>query len=59
VSPCTSTAAVIEYIVKYAVKPETKSASYNEMASVIIPFVNENRPYMSLVTKMMKKLIGE
>jgi ATP-dependent DNA helicase PIF1 len=59
VSPCTSTAAVIEYIVKYTVKPETKSASYKEMASKIIPFVNENRPYQSIVTKLMNKLIGE
>ena len=45
VSPCTSVAAVIEYIVKYAVKLETKSASYREMATKVIPFVNETRLY--------------
>jgi hypothetical protein len=59
VSLCTSVAAVIEYIVKYAVKPETKSASYREMATRVIPFVNETRPYQSMVTKLMNKLIGE
>jgi hypothetical protein len=42
---CTSVAAVIEYIVKYAVKLETKSASYREIATKVIPFVNETRPY--------------
>jgi ATP-dependent DNA helicase PIF1 len=59
VSLCTSTAAVIEYIVKYAVKPETKSALYKEMATKIILFVNEKRPYQLMVTKLMNKLIGE
>jgi hypothetical protein len=59
VSPCTSVATVIEYIVKYAVKPETKSASYREMATKVILFVNETRPYQSMVTKLMNKLIEE
>jgi hypothetical protein len=59
VSPCTSVAAVIKYIVKYAVKLETKLASYREMATRVIPFVNETRPYQSMVTKLMNKLIRE
>jgi ATP-dependent DNA helicase PIF1 len=59
VSPCTSIAAVIEYIVKYAVKPEKASLSYREMAEKIIPFVNEAKPYQSMVTKLMNRLIGE
>jgi hypothetical protein len=59
VSPCTSTAAVIEYIVKYAGKPETKSASYKEIATKIILYVNENRPYQSMVTMLINKLIRE
>jgi ATP-dependent DNA helicase PIF1 len=58
VSLCTSVAAVIEYIVKYTVKPEKASACYREMATRIIPFVNEARPYQSMVTKLMNKLIG-
>jgi ATP-dependent DNA helicase PIF1 len=59
VSPCTSIAAVIEYIVKYAVKPEKASLSFCEMAEKIIPFVNNARPYQSMVTKLMNRLIGE
>ncbi|CAE6994928.1 ATP-dependent DNA helicase PIF1 [Pyrenophora teres f. teres] len=52
-------AAMIEYIVKYAVKWEKASTSYREMAQLIIPFVNESRPYQSIVTKLMNKLISE
>jgi hypothetical protein len=59
VFPCTSAAPVTKYIVKYGVKPETKSASYGEVATRVIPFVNKTRPYQSMVTKLMNKLIGE
>jgi ATP-dependent DNA helicase PIF1 len=59
VSPRTSLAAVLEHIVKYAIKPEVLSLSYRQMAEKIIPFVNEARPYQSMVTKLMNKLIGE
>jgi ATP-dependent DNA helicase PIF1 len=59
VSPCTSIAAVIEYIVKYAVKPEKASLSYREMAEKIIPFVNEAKLYQSMVTKLINRLISE
>jgi hypothetical protein len=59
VSPCTSVAAVIDYMVKYAVKPQKASASYHEMATRVMHLVNEARPYQSMVTKLMKKLIGE
>jgi hypothetical protein len=59
VSLCTSVAAVIKYNVKYAVKLETKLASYREMATRVIPFVNETQLYQLIVTKLMNKLIGE
>ena len=59
VSLCTSVAVVIKYIVKYAVKPEIKLASYCEIATKVIPFVNETRLYQLIVTKLMNKLIRE
>jgi ATP-dependent DNA helicase PIF1 len=59
ISPCTSMIAVIEYIVKYAAKYEKKSESYKDLAGKLIPFVNENQPFQSLVTKLMNKLVGE
>jgi hypothetical protein len=59
VSPCTSTTAVMEYVVKYAGKPEKASQSYRELAQIVIPFVNEARPFQSMVTKLMNKLISE
>ncbi|KAK1912952.1 hypothetical protein P3342_004888 [Pyrenophora teres f. teres] len=59
VSPCTSTTAVMEYVAKYAAKPERASLSYRELAQAIIPFVNEARPFQSLVMKLMNKLLGE
>jgi hypothetical protein len=59
VSPCTSTTAVMEYVFKYASKPEKASQSYRKLAQIVIPFVNEARPFQSMVTKLMNKLIGK
>jgi ATP-dependent DNA helicase PIF1 len=59
VSPCTSMTAVIEYIVKYAGKVEKVSMSYKQLAGLILPYTNENRPFQSLITKLMNKLVGE
>jgi hypothetical protein len=59
ISPCTDPKAVLEYVVKYASKAEKKSPAYRDLAGTLIPFVNENRPFQSLVTKMMNKLIGD
>jgi ATP-dependent DNA helicase PIF1 len=59
VSPCTDIRAVIDYVVKYAGKGEKKSESYRQLADHIIPFVNEQRPLQSFVTKLMNKLIGD
>jgi ATP-dependent DNA helicase PIF1 len=59
VSPCTSIIAVMEYVLKYATKFEKASPSYLDMLGKIIPYVNENRPFQSMVTKLINKLIGE
>jgi hypothetical protein len=59
VSPCTDPRAVIEYVVKYATKAEKKSPAYRDLAATLVPFVNEARPFQSLVTKLLNKLIGD
>ncbi|KAF2706209.1 hypothetical protein K504DRAFT_386012, partial [Pleomassaria siparia CBS 279.74] len=59
VSPCTSKKAVQEYVGKYAGKCETKSPGFRAIAEHLIPFVNNNMPYQSFVTKLMNKLIGD
>jgi hypothetical protein len=51
--------AVIEYVVKYAAKYKKKSTSYIQMATNILPYMNENQPFQSLITKLMNKLISE
>lgn len=58
-APCTSMAAGIEYIVKYAAEWEKAMTSYREMEQTIIPTVNEARSYQSMITKSMNRLIGE
>jgi ATP-dependent DNA helicase PIF1 len=57
--PCTSLRAVLNYIAKYCSKAEKQTQPYKEMISELIPMVNNSRPMVSLVAKMMNKLIGE
>ena len=59
VSPCTSSQAVLNYIGKYCTKAETKTTSYADLVRQVVPTVNSNRPLLSLVAKVMNKLIGE
>jgi hypothetical protein len=59
VSPCISTAAVINYIAKYASKSETKSESFKDIAKVILPKVKSTRPLTSFVAKFMNKMAAE
>jgi hypothetical protein len=59
IQPCTGARAVIEYVGKYAAKAEKASTSYQQLASMVLPFVNENTPFKSFVGKIMNKLIGE
>ena len=44
-SPCTSLSAVVNYVAKYAAKSETATASYQELASKILPHVLHCSPY--------------
>jgi ATP-dependent DNA helicase PIF1 len=59
ISPCTSRNGVIEYVIKYASKAEKQSEGYRHMVNRILRVVNPDRPFQSLVTKMMNQLIGE
>jgi hypothetical protein len=59
VQPCTGAKAVIEYVGKYAAKPEKQSSSYKELAAKVLPFVNANRPFESFVSKVMNTLVGD
>ena len=59
VQPPTSLRAVLTYIGKYVSKPEKSSASYVELQSQIIPYINERSPLHSFVSRMLNKLIGE
>jgi hypothetical protein len=58
-TPCTSLRAVLNYFAKYCSKAEKQTQPYKEMISELIPMVNNSRPMVSLVAKMMNKLIGE
>ncbi|KAJ3459135.1 hypothetical protein MRS44_015208 [Fusarium solani] len=59
VSPCTSSSAVINYVVKYVGKAEKKSESYKDIAKAILPRVNSNRGIVGFVAKFMNILITE
>lgn len=58
-SPCTSLRAVINYISKYCSKAETKTQPYQEMLKELIPKVSHAQPMVSLVAKMMNRLVSE
>lgn len=59
VTPCTNTQAILNYIGKYASKEEKKTTTYTELVASILPHINANSPMLSLVSKMMNKLVGE
>jgi ATP-dependent DNA helicase PIF1 len=59
VTPCTTTQAVINYVAKYATKAEKKTNSYADILHELLPRVAINRPLLSLVSKLMNKLVGE
>lgn len=50
---------MVNYIAKYAIKEETKSTSYNDMLKQCLPHVNSTKPLLSLVSKLMNKLVSE
>ena len=59
IQPCTSKAAVAEYVGKYVTKPEKASTSYKALAIEALPFVNVERLFKLFVNKLMNKLIGQ
>ena len=59
IQPPTSLHAVLSYIGKYVSKPEKSSASYTELQAQILPYINDQTPLLSFVSKMLNKLIGE
>ncbi|KAF5967346.1 ATP-dependent DNA helicase PIF1 [Fusarium bulbicola] len=58
-SPCTSQAAVINYVVKYVGKAEKKCESYKDIAKSVLPRVNSARGVVGFVAKSMNRLIAE
>jgi hypothetical protein len=59
IQPPTSLFAVLAYVAKYIFKPEIKSKSYKDLQGMILPYTNERVPLLSLVLKMLNKLIRE
>jgi ATP-dependent DNA helicase PIF1 len=59
IQPPTSLHAVLSYVGKYVSKPEKSSASYTELQSQVLPYVNDRAPLLSFISKMLNKLIGE
>src|SRR6266536_4489627 len=57
--PPTSLHAVLSYIGKYVSKPEKSSLSYTELQSQVLPYINNQAPLLSFVSKMLNKLIRE
>lgn len=58
-APCTSLRGVVDYVVKYAAKVEKNSTSYTKLATSLLRIVSNDRPFQSLVTKLMNQLLGE
>jgi ATP-dependent DNA helicase PIF1 len=59
IKPCISIDAVLNYVAKYCSKAETKSKSYQELASELLPRISNRDPLVSFASKLMNKLISE
>ena len=59
IQPPTTLHGVLSYVGKYVSKPEKSSASYIELQAQILPCINDQAPFLSFVSKMLNKLIGE
>jgi hypothetical protein len=58
-APCTSEAAVTNYMGKYCTKAETKTDAYKNLGLEVVPKVSASRPLTSFAAKIMNRLIGE
>jgi hypothetical protein len=43
----------------YCTKEEKKTTTYMELVKRLLPFINSDKPLLSLVSKTMNKLVGE
>ena len=59
IQPPTTLHAVLSYVGKYVSKPEKASASYTELQGQVLPYLNDQAPLLSFVSRMLHKLIGE
>ena len=59
IQPPTTLHGVLSYVGKYVSKPEKSLASYTKLQSQVLPYVNDQAPLLSFVSKMLNKLIGE
>lgn len=59
ISPCTSAAAVVNYIVKYVGKAVKKTETFQQVAAQAMARVNSNRGLTGFVAKFMNRLIAE
>jgi ATP-dependent DNA helicase PIF1 len=59
IQPPTNLEAVLSYIAKYVSKPEKSSDLYLEMQVRILPYVNDQAPLLSFISKMLNKVIAE
>jgi ATP-dependent DNA helicase PIF1 len=62
--PRTGEVGVVAYLDKYAAKAEKASDSYKGLFKIFsaaygMPFVNEDRAVLLLISKVMNKLVGE
>ncbi|EED11567.1 hypothetical protein TSTA_008630 [Talaromyces stipitatus ATCC 10500] len=59
IAPGTGSRALLDYIAKYVSKVEKKTESYKDMMKGFLPKLNPQNPFLSAVSKMMNRLIGE
>ena len=59
IQPPTTLHAVLSYIGKYVSKPEKASMSYTELQGQVLPYINDQAPLLSFVSRMLNQLIGE
>jgi hypothetical protein len=59
IQPPTTLYAVLGYVGKYVSKPEKASMSYTELQAQVLPYIHDQAPLLSFVSKMLNKLIGE
>ena len=59
IQPLTSLEAVLLYIAKYVSKLEKSSDSYLEMQAQILPYVNDQIPLLSFVSRILNRVISK